>query len=221
MHTKILKWVVFLTLLTLPVASVAMASLDVGCDIAVATSYGSNDVTTTVTWITGGEQGWHILDWGDGTEVGFQGLVGNETRSHTYDQSKEYTLVFTTDAVDGDESSCKAEFVVDLSPSYRVMLPLVTNGEPTEGFFCKIESKAGNNPNEHTAVVTWAGAKENWWLLYWGDEDQTHSEPPGFFGSSGTESFLHVYNSGIYTQKAVVENDDSEKYPCENLIHVP
>ncbi len=221
MFTKILKWVIFLTLLTLPVASVAMASTDAGCDIAVDTISQDREVVVTVTWITGGEYGWHILDWGDGTEVGFQGLVGNETRSHTYVQSKEYTLVFTTDAVDGDESSCKAEFVVDLSPSYRVMLPIIVYGESTQGFFCKITSKSGTTPNEQTATIKWSDAKEDWWLLYWGDESQTGAEPPGFYGKSGNESFSHVYNPGTYVQESTVQNQDGEKYTCRNAVVIP
>jgi hypothetical protein len=220
-HKKILKWVVFLTLLILPVASIATASTDASCDLAVATSYGNNDVTATVTWSTGQPQGWHVLNWGDNTEVGFQGLNGVETRSHTYVQSKKYTLVFTTDAVDGDESSCTVDFEVDLSYTSKSFLPLVSNGLPSEGFFCRITSEQGKTPNDQTATVEWSGTKEDWWLLYWGDESQTGAESPGFYGSAGTKSYQHVYDPGTYVQESTIENEGGEKYTCRNTVVVP
>jgi len=221
MLKKILIWALFLTLLTLPVASAVMASTDASCEIAVATSYGNREVTATVTWTTDGPHGWHELRWGDGTEVRFQGLTGSESFNHIYSLPDKYTLVFTTDMLDPDETLCVTEFTVDFSASEMYFLPLVVNKESLSGFFCKITSESGKTPNKQTATIKWSGAKETWWLLYWGDENKTHSEPPGFFGSSGTESFPHVYNSGIYTQKVVIENDDGEKYPCENTVTVP
>jgi hypothetical protein len=205
----------------------AFASETPTCQLDVVNTPGSLEVAATVGWSTSNPEGWHKLDWGDGKDLGFQGLSGERTESHTYESPDTYTVTFTTDAVDGDEPSCtKSEDVTvsESSSSSKVAYLPITfrdSGSVIQGPFCQITDKVGSNTHERTATITWSGAKEEWWLLYWGDENQTKAEPPGFFGSAGEESFPHVYNSGNYTQKATVESDSGKSYTCTNEVVVP
>ncbi len=57
-----------------------------------------------------------------------------------------------------------------------------------------------NDPFLYHTTISWSGAYNSWHLFHWGDEAQTHNGPVGYFGSSGTSSWDHVYNGGTWQQ---------------------
>jgi hypothetical protein len=199
----------------------AAAASDPSCSIEILMN--GMDLKVTLVWETFSPEGWHILDWGDGTDFGFQGLVDERIESHTYQDAGTYGLVFTTDAIDGDEPSCVAsvDVIVPQTSFIEVFLPFVSRNSEVEGPFCQITDEVGDSLFERIATIVWSGARNDWWLLYWGDESQTKAEPPGFFGPFGEESFPHVYNSGDYIQTATVESDNGKLYTCTNKVTIP
>lgn len=56
------------------------------------------------------------------------------------------------------------------------------------------------NPFLYHTTLVWSGAHYKWHLFYWGDEAQTGNGPVGYFGTSGSASWDHIYNPGTWQQ---------------------
>lgn len=48
--------------------------------------------------------------------------------------------------------------------------------------------------------ISWSGALNIWHQFHWGDEKQTTEPAVGFFGSSGSANWEHIYNPGTWQQ---------------------
>lgn len=75
------------------------------CTLKVSILEGVRRVSATATWQNGHED-WHILKWGDGSEVGFFGSSGDETREHVYADPDSYHIKFTVNGP-GGTTVCK------------------------------------------------------------------------------------------------------------------
>lgn len=248
-------------------------------------------IRATVTYSTTSPEGWHILNWGDGSKHGWQGLSGEEIVTHNYLSDGPFTATLTTDSVDGDEPSCTDEkvvqfnvptgmltveqteglevsasgtytnsagswstcldwddpvdpnnvcfdgtdgefvgvghtypeegvytptlwitgtasttqipFVIDLTgdeppptDDFTILLPFVANAPAVPE--CTIYMSVFADRHKAQVTLIWSNFLSEWHLFEWGDGSAV-----GFFGSSGTETWTHVYNDGEYTQLAV------------------
>ncbi len=159
------------------------------CSISI-TKDGSNPQLfhTTVGWDRAYD-GWHAFYWGDESQtgngpVGFYGRYGSVSWDHVYNPGTwdQWTNVHGP----GGVGQCKVVTTVE-----------ATQGTPS----CTITANQdGSNPLLYHTTISWSGGWNGWHTMYWGDEAQTGNGPVGYFGSSGSTSWDHLYESGTWQQ---------------------
>lgn len=161
-----------------PTASLAFAIIDPATGL----------VEANATWSNSAED-WHILNWGDGAEVGYFGSsgtsLGHANGYQHYYQPGTYTMAFTVKGLDGQIYTYTQTVTIEevSAPTFSLT---ATVTDPIHGL---VETNA-----------SWSEAQENWQLLNWGDGTET-----GYFGSSGTNvghenGYTHYYQQpGTYT----------------------
>ncbi len=144
-------------------------------------------ISTNVSW-DGGNEDWHILTWGDGTDVGFQGASGNETREHQFSDYGTYVQEFTVTGP-GGTTSCSDEVTFEEPPP------------PPPAPTCSVNTTVVNEDEKQISTnVSWDGGNEDWHILTWGDGTDV-----GFQGASGNETREHQFSDyGTYVQEFTV-----------------
>jgi hypothetical protein len=156
----------------------------------VDVSYPLSDATqglveATTSWENAIED-WQILDWGDQTDVGYNGSSGYLTDSHVYAPGN-YTMTFTVKGSGGGEYTQSVLVkVTTLSLDYSV---------------------DQQNQRLYQADIEWSNATATWHILDWGDNTNV-----GYYGTSGSYSPTHVYNPGTYTMTLTVIGADGLEY---------
>ena len=173
---------------------------------------------TEVTGVYSNTHDWGtILRWGHGGEsVSFPGESGAFKEQHVFPGLGTYTLTMQIVGPGGetmitDTVAFKEPVAPEPEEVENIYLPLVLKFPLKPG--CRISNSADTrNPNFYTTVLEWWNAADEWHAFWFGDESETKSEPPGFYGSEGVITWQHIYNPGTFTQTVVFSGDP---------VHVP
>ncbi len=192
-----------------------------------------NFVQADADWANCAED-WQIIDWGDGTNVGYFGgsgtSVGHPNGNTHYYAVGAYTAIFTCKGQDGNNYTASQSVTINAPTQVPVPtdIPAPTQVPPTQAPAptsvpqpsVSLQLTYDQPTNTVTANATWSNAKEDWQIIDWGDGSNV-----GYFGSSGSSvghpsGNTHNFAAGTYTVTFTVKGLDGNNYTASQQIVV-
>jgi hypothetical protein len=172
-------------------------------------------VETNAIW-SNAENGWQILNWGDGTETGYLGSAGtNVGHAHGYTHYYSpgtYTITFTV--LGGNGQTYVTTQSVTISPPTATPVPPTATPIPQPSYSLTINS-VDQNSGLVVFTLNWSNALADWHHIDFGNGQAFDVN-----GSSGSQQASHTYNPGNYTMTFTVKGMDGQQYPTSQQISV-